>query len=77
MKNFSSHAEAMFRFNRSVLAIALVCLATSGAAFAAKDPTDVTAVVAAAVKDNGLSIVAGNKMFGDTVPGVPKKLTVE
>lgn len=77
MKNFSSHAEAMFRFNRSVLAIALVCLATPGAAFAAKDPTDVTAVVAAAVKDNGLSIVAGNKMFGDTVPGVPKKLTVE
>jgi putative heme-binding domain-containing protein len=43
----------------------------------AEDVTDVTAKVAAAVKDNKLSISASNDTFGDTAPGVPKKLRVE
>ena len=36
-----------------------------------------TAVIAAAVKDGSVSISAGNVLFGDTAPGVPKKLHVE
>lgn len=43
----------------------------------AEDTTSVTSVVAAAVKDNKLTINADNATFGDTAPGVPKKLTVE
>lgn len=43
----------------------------------ADDKTDVTSAVNAAVKDNKLSIDASNETFGDTAPGVPKKLTVE
>src|SRR5665213_3877956 len=43
----------------------------------AEDATNVTSVVAAAVKDNKLTIKADNATFGDTAPGVPKKLTVE
>jgi glucose/arabinose dehydrogenase len=43
----------------------------------AEDATNVTAVVAAAVKDNKLSINASNQTFGDTAPGIPKKLSVE
>jgi putative heme-binding domain-containing protein len=61
----------------SVLAIVIACLAPFDFAFAAKDPTDVTAVVAAAVKGERLSIAAGNTTFGDTAQGVPKKLHVE
>ena len=47
-----------------------------GLAWAAKG-TDVTAEVTAAVKENRLSIAADNSVFGDTAPGVPKKLRVE
>ncbi len=43
----------------------------------AEDASDVTAKVAAAVKENKLSIHASNDTFGDTAPGIPKKLTIE
>lgn len=43
----------------------------------AEDTTNVTSVVAAAVKDNKLTINADNTTFGDTAPGIPKKLMVE
>ena len=43
----------------------------------AKPAGDVTDKVNAAVKDESLSISASNEMFGDTAPGVPKKLWVE
>ncbi|HND56037.1 MAG TPA: hypothetical protein PLV92_26660, partial [Pirellulaceae bacterium] len=51
-------------------------IATAPRAFAAKG-TDVTEEVVAAVKDNKLSIAASNTTFGDTAPGVPKKLKIE
>ncbi len=56
------------------LASAMVWFSTPALA---DDPTDVTPVVAAAVKDNKLSIVASNGSFGDTAPGIPKKLEIE
>jgi len=43
----------------------------------AEDATNVTSVVTAAVKNNKLTINADNATFGDTAPGVTKKLTVE
>ena len=43
----------------------------------AKPAGDVTDKVTAAVKDESLSISASNELFGDTAPGVPKKLWVE
>src|SRR5690606_22149006 len=43
----------------------------------AADDTDVTKVVTAAVKNNQLSITASNETFGDTAPGIPKKLRLE
>lgn len=43
----------------------------------AADGTEVTKVVAAAVKGNRLVIQADNATFGDTAPGIPKKLRVE
>lgn len=43
----------------------------------AEDPTNVTAVVVAAVKENKLAISASNDTFGDTAQGIPKKLRVE
>ncbi len=43
----------------------------------AEDTTNVTSVVAVAVKENKLTINADNTTFGDTAPGIPKKLTVE
>lgn len=43
----------------------------------AANGTDVTKEVVAAAKDNKLSINANNETFGDTAPGVPKKLHVE
>ncbi|MBM3967854.1 MAG: hypothetical protein FJ308_22775, partial [Planctomycetes bacterium] len=43
----------------------------------AKDSTDVTSKVAAAVKGNKATIAANNDAFGDTAQGIPKKLTVE
>jgi putative heme-binding domain-containing protein len=43
----------------------------------AKDKTDVTEAVVRAVNGNRLSVDASNTTFGDTAPGVPKKLVVE
>ena len=43
----------------------------------AEDVTDVTSKVVAAVRDNRLSIKAGNDTFGDPAPGIPKKLFIE
>jgi putative heme-binding domain-containing protein len=43
----------------------------------AQDATNVTKKVADAVKENKLSIGADNDTFGDTAPGIPKKLSVE
>lgn len=63
-------------FRGSGLALAItVALFTAPAN--ADDATNVTSVVAAAVKDNKLSISANNETFGDTAPGIPKKLHVE
>ena len=64
-------------FNRSLLAVITACLVTTDFAFAAKHPTDVTDKVKAAVKDESLSIAAGNELFGDPAFGVSKILTVE
>jgi putative heme-binding domain-containing protein len=77
MKNPAHRVQPWFRLRPSILAIVIACLAPVDFAIAAKDPTDVTAVVAAAVKDESLSIAAGNVLFGDTAPGVPKKLHLE
>ncbi|MFM7057860.1 MAG: c-type cytochrome [Planctomycetota bacterium] len=60
----------------ALLLVALPFALISPAATAA-DKTDVTAKVAAAVHDNKLTISATNETFGDTVPGIPKKLRVE
>ncbi len=77
MKNHTLRSLSMFRFKTSILALAVGCFVTLDFAFAAKDPTDVTATVAAAVQDGKLSITASNDKFGDTALGVPKKLRVE
>ena len=58
-------------------ALASICLVATSLTFAAVDPTDVTDKVKAAVKDESLSIMAGNELLGDPAVGVPKKLTVE
>ncbi len=54
-----------------------IVFALSAAPALAADGTNVTSTVAAAVKDNKLSISAGNETFGDTAPGIPKSLHVE
>ena len=66
-----------FRLNQILPAIVALGFASVDFASAAKNPTDVTAKVSAAVKDQSLSIPASNELFGDTAQGVPKKLTVE
>ncbi len=66
-----------YRLQPLLLAVAAACVVTADFALAAKNPTDVTAKVSKAVKDESLSIPATNEMFGDLAPGVPKKLTVE
>lgn len=60
----------------NILPLAIIFTLFAAPAFAA-DATDVTAVVAAAVKDNKLSINASNDVFGDTAQGIPKTLRVE
>lgn len=78
MKHSPSQIQTWFRSNVAVVIVVVGSLAAVNFAFGAKkDPTDVTAKVAAAVKDESLSITAGNDFFGDTAPGIPKKLTVE
>lgn len=72
-----SRPRLSLRWSSSALAVMASCFVTTGAVFAAKDVTDVTARVTAAIKDESLSISASNDMFGDTAQGVPKKLTVE
>ena len=69
--------QLSLRFRPALLTVAAACLFTADFALAAKNTTDVTAKVSAAVKDESLSIPATNEMFGDLAPGVPKKLTVE
>jgi putative heme-binding domain-containing protein len=54
-----------------------IILALVAAPAGAEDATDVTAKVIAAVTGNKLSISASNATFGDTAPGIPKKLTIE
>ncbi len=80
LPSLPSRLTRSFRFNRLPLA-AVAALFTSFALVAtpasAADPTNVTSKVAAAVKDNKLSISAGNETFGDTAQGVPKMLHVE
>lgn len=63
--------------HRSIFAVVVACILQASLAFAAKNRSDVTDKVNAAVKDESLSISATNEAFGDTAPGVPKKLTVE
>jgi len=67
-------SPALFRC--SALTIALIFAFFTAPALAG-DATNVTSVVEAAVKDNKLSINVGNRTFGDTAPGTPKKLHVE
>jgi len=55
--------------------VAILC-STLPFPVSAKDATDVTEKVVAAVKDNSLVIRASNEAFGDTAPGIPKKLTI-
>ena len=64
------------RGNGVLIAFAFAFAFLSAPVFA-EDKTDVTSVVVAAVKDNKLSIDASNESFGDTAPGVPKKLHVD
>lgn len=61
---------------RFVILPILVLVSAADWAFAGDD-TDVTKVVTAAVKNNQLSITASNETFGDTAPGIPKKLRLE
>ena len=69
--------QLSFRLSRPFAAVVAATLLSTDFALAAKKVTDVTTKVSAAVKDESLSITAGNDLFGDTAPGVPKKLTVE
>jgi putative heme-binding domain-containing protein len=66
-----------FPLNRALLAVVAACLFPAGVVSAKKNRTDVTDKVVAAVKDESLFMEASNEIFGDTVPGVSKKLTVE
>ncbi len=65
------------RLHALLVAGALACLTTVSFASDAKDPSNVTASVAAEVKNGHLTVTASNEKFGDTAPGVPKKLRVE
>ncbi|HND54362.1 MAG TPA: heme-binding protein, partial [Pirellulaceae bacterium] len=67
---------AVAAFAAALLAVATAISVAPSIAFAAKG-TDVTEEVAAALKDNKLSIGANNSTFGDTAQGVPKKLRIE
>ena len=68
--------DSLLRYRLSAFVIAISFAFVDVPAFC-DDGTDVTAVVAAAVKNNKLSIQASNQAFGDTAPGIPKKLLVE
>ncbi len=77
MKNPIRRFQSLLQRTASALVLSLAFFSNVNFAFAAKDPTDVTAAVAAAVQDGKLSIPASNDKFGDTALGVPKKLHVE
>ena len=77
MKYLLPRVWPLFRQKILPLAGVLAYLIAAGMAAGAKDPTDVTATVAAAVKGERLTISANNNVFGDTAPGVPKRLHVE
>ena len=77
MKYPAIRRQFCFRLKSSVLALALACLVQGDVAWGANDATDVTAVVAGAVKGDKISITAGNELFGDTASGVQKKLHIE
>jgi putative heme-binding domain-containing protein len=62
---------------RLFICTVVLCLTCLHLPAVGEDATDVTSKVAAAVKNNKLSIQASNQAFGDTAPGIPKKLTVE
>ncbi len=74
MKNGLTCFPASLRWHASLFAIAFAFLTAPALA---EDATNVTSVVAAAVKDNKLTINADNETFGDTAAGIPKKLHVE
>ena len=66
-----------FRAHFPLFAAGVAGLALVASALAAKDPRDVTAAVAGAVKEGRLSVAASNDQFGDPSPGMSKKLQVE
>ncbi|HAV34354.1 MAG TPA: heme-binding protein [Planctomycetaceae bacterium] len=68
--------RSTFRVSTALL-LTIVTFSLFPADSLAADKTDVTAKVVAAVSDNKLAISATNDTFGDTAPGVPKKLRVE
>ena len=74
MQNPIQYFLQRFRLAAFLAALSVACLQlpTLG-----DDVTDVTSKVAVAVKNNKLSIQASNQTFGDTAPGIPKKLTIE
>jgi putative heme-binding domain-containing protein len=65
------------RLHSLLIAGALAFFPVVSFAAEAKDPSNVTAAVAAEVKNGHLTVTASNEKFGDTAPGVPKKLRVE
>ncbi len=73
----ASSLRSSSRLLSVLIAGALSCLTAGAVAADAKDPSNVTAAVAAEVKNGHLTITASNEKFGDTAPGVPKKLKVE
>jgi putative heme-binding domain-containing protein len=77
MKSLTHTARSSFRLHFFIFTVVSLSFCWLDFAFGAKDPTDVTAAVAAAVRDDRLSISATNEKFGDTAQGVPKKLHVE
>jgi hypothetical protein len=64
-----SRSPLSFHWN-ALIAASAFALPTAPAL--AADATNVTSVVAAAVKDNKLAISASNGTFTDTAPGIPK-----
>lgn len=77
MKNCTFGAPSHFRRRFLCFVATLAGLVGTVPDGHAADGTDVTKEVIAAVKDNKLSIKASNRTFGDTAPGVPKRLRVE
>ena len=71
----------MLKFARTLIVLQAVMigllLGMASVRAHAEDATNVKSVLEAAVKDNKLTIGADNATFGDTAPGIPKKLTVK